>query len=393
MFGIKRFGKNTPLLIFTFNFMPIKGGIQKYSFELVGHLHAMGYSPVILARTCPGDKSFDIKQPYRIIRMKWVGLRWLRLLPMTLYFLYVVIRYRIVLVHCINWIPCGYIARFFRYLLFYRYIITCHGGEVTKALKWPHRIFLRSALKQASWLIAGNNFIRETLNRLRLPKTPVSVIGFGVDNDFFRPDLDAEFLKTKFNAHKKTVLLTVAELKKRKGMDNTLQALASLDEDAKNFIFLIVGQGPDRERLEGLVKINGLEEQVYFTGPLSDKDLRFHYSLCDIYIMPNRAEADGDIEGFGIVFLEAAACEKPVIAGNSGGVPDAVVHGKTGFLVNPNSVDEIAEKITWLAHHPAEARAMGKNGRDRAASLFTWSAIASKTEMIYSKIFTRAKRI
>jgi phosphatidylinositol alpha-1,6-mannosyltransferase len=384
--------KKRPILIFAYHFMPRLGGVQKYSYELTRSLHKLGYTLIVLARKYQGDEAFDENQPFRVIRMKGVSVRFLRVVPMLFYFVLTVLRHRIRLVHCVNWIPCGFVARLFRRALCYRYIVTCHGGEITSSLRFPYRPFLLSSLKRASWIIAGNNFIRETLNKLPLGETPISVIGFGVDTDFFRPDLDAGFLRVQYGLSGKTTILTVAELKKRKGVDTVLDALHLLRRrGGDRFSYLVVGDGPEKAALMEKARALGLSDSVIFTGAIPDKDLRFHYCICDMFVMMNRGER-GDVEGFGIVFLEAAAAEKPSIGGRSGGVPDSIAEGKSGFLVDPVNAGELAEKILFLSGHPDEALEMGRFGRQRAVSLFSWPMIAGKTEMIYEKIFARKKR-
>jgi phosphatidylinositol alpha-1,6-mannosyltransferase len=383
--------KKRPILIFAYHFMPRLGGIQKYSYELTRSLHKLGYTLIVLAGKVKGDEAFDENQPFRIVRMKGVSLRFLRVVPMLFYFIFTVLRYRIRIVHCINWIPCGFVARLFRRALRYRYIVTCHGGEITSGARWPYRPFLLSSLKRASWIIAGNNFIREKLNQLPLGGTPISVIGFGVDPDFFRPDLDAEFLRVKYGSRAKKTILTVAELKKRKGVDTVLDALHLLRQRGQDrFLYLVVGEGPEKAALVEKARALGLSDSVIFTGAIPDKDLRFHYCICDMFVMMNREER-GDVEGFGIVFLEAAAAEKPSIGGRSGGVPDSIAEGKSGFLVDPVNAGELAEKILALSGHPDEALEMGRFARQRAVSLFSWPAIAGKTEMIYDKIFAKKR--
>ncbi|MFH0918998.1 MAG: glycosyltransferase family 4 protein [Fibrobacterota bacterium] len=390
---IARYDKRRPLLVFAFNFYPQRGGIQTYSYELCRHLHKLGYTLVVLARDWPGAAEFDAQVPYKVIRMKGVGVRFLRLLPMMFYFAAAVLRHRIRLVHCINWIPCGAVARLFRHVLFYKYVVTCHGAEITMAA----RSFFRqramvATLRKAAWLIAGNNHVREALNRFPLSRTPVSVIGFGVDEETFRPGLDAEFLRVKYGARRKKVLLTVAELRPRKGVDTVLGALKILGERARDIVYLVVGDGPDRSRLTQMAQDYGLSEQVIFTGFVSDRDLPYHYALSDIYIMPNRGEANGDVEGFGITFIEAQASEKPVIGGKSGGVVDSVADGKTGYLVDPLDEAAVATAILRLLDEPETAQAFAKNGRQRVLSLFSWNMIAGKTEMVYDKIFEPKRR-
>jgi len=385
--------KEQPILIFAFDFAPLRGGIAKYAYELTRHLHKLGYTLIVLARKAPGDQAFDENQPFRIIRMKGVSFRWFRLLPMSFYFVWTVLRHNIRLVHCINWIPCGFVARLFHLPLRCRFVVTCHGEEITRSLGIPRRLFMLSTFRKASWLIAGNNFIREGLNRFALETTPISVIGFGVDSDFFRPDLDAEFLRVKYGSRRKKMLLTVASLKKRKGVDRVLEALHRLKEKGHSqFLYIIIGDGPEKENLQTQAQQLGISEEVIFAGILSDKDLRFHYCICDCFVMVNREEPVGDIEGFGIVFIEAAAAEKVTIGGKSGGVPDSIVDGKSGFLVDPNDVDKLADKILWVAEHKNETVEMGRFARKRAISLFSWGAIANRTEMIYQNIFARPRR-
>ncbi len=388
----RHFDLKNSVLVFAFNFYPQRGGIQTYSYELCRNLHKLGYVPIILARATPGDMEFDAKAPFTIIRMKWMNFRYLRIIPMTFYFLFAVLRHRIRLVHCINWIPCGFIARILKPILFYKYVITCHGAEITMARGIMKNLLLNTTIKNSSWLIAGNNYIRNILQQFNLPNTPVSVIGFGVDTEVFRPDLDAEFLKVKYSTRRKKVLITVAELKKRKGIDKVMQAISLLGDRGKDILYIVVGDGPDRERLMEIANNLKLSDRVVFTGTVSDRDLPYHYAIADIYIMPNREEANGDIEGFGITFIEAQAAEKPVIGGLSGGVPDSVYDRKTGILVDPLNEKQIASSISELLENSDEALTMAKNGRERVSALFSWPTITSKTEMIYTKVFEKAKR-
>jgi len=379
----KKFNKKRRLLIFAFHFMPHRGGIQTYSFELARHLQKAGFKLVVLAKSCPEDKAFDAQQAFKIIRMKGVGIRWIRVIPMALYFLFTVLRYRIRFVHCVNWIPCGFVAAPFRKLLFFRFLVSCHGGEITASLTGFRGLALRYTLRRAAWLIAGNNYVRERLNHLNLSRVPISVILFGVDSERFRPGQEISALTERYGTAGNTTLLTVAEFRKRKGIDTALKAIKLLKERGKKIRYLLVGRGEDESRLRELTNRYGLENEVVFTGPVPENELPLHYGLCDIYLMPNRETSANDIEGFGIVFIEANASGKPVIGGRSGGVIDSIVDGETGFLVNPLNEEEIAEKIDRLIQDKTLANEMGKNGRRRAMSLFSWEAIAHRTEMIY----------
>src|SRR5262249_7855809 len=138
--------------------------------------------------------------------------------------------------------------------------------------------------------------------------------------------------------------------------------------------YLIVGEGEERPRLEALVRQHDLGGVVRFLGKTSDEDLPHYYAAADVFVHPNRIDHDGDVEGFGMVFLEAAAAGLPVVGGNSGGVPEAVAQHETGLLVGGHDVDEFVVAVRQLADAPAVRLAMGRAGRERVADRFTWAS-------------------
>jgi len=143
--------------------------------------------------------------------------------------------------------------------------------------------------------------------------------------------------------------------------------------------YWIAGRGSDTERLKTLAAELGVQSRVQFLGLVPQEERVRLYQRCTIYLMPSRTIAEkGDFEGFGITYLEANACEKPVIGGRSGGVADAVVDGMTGFLVDPNSAAEISEKTLRLLRDPALAMQMGRRGRERIISELNWKMTTDK---------------
>jgi phosphatidylinositol alpha-1,6-mannosyltransferase len=139
--------------------------------------------------------------------------------------------------------------------------------------------------------------------------------------------------------------------------------------------YVIVGEGPEKSRLEKLVQELGLQRKVIFAGRVPDQDLAAFYLACDLFVQPNRTMPDGDTEGFGLVFLEAGACGKAVIGGNAGGVPEAVLDGITGFLVDGDSVPAMGEAMTKLLANRELTAIVGRGGRARALT-FSWEATA-----------------
>jgi phosphatidyl-myo-inositol dimannoside synthase len=141
---------------------------------------------------------------------------------------------------------------------------------------------------------------------------------------------------------------------------------------------LVVGDGPDRERLRSLADSQAPRHSVVFTGAVSDADLPSLYAAADVFAMPCRSRLAGlEVEGFGIVFLEAAASGRPVVAGDSGGAAEAVVDGETGLLVDGRHVGAVAEATAALLQDPVRAAAMGKAARARAERLFSWARLAA----------------
>src|SRR5207244_13456776 len=161
------------------------------------------------------------------------------------------------------------------------------------------------------------------------------------------------------------LLLSVGRLQRRKGHDVAIQAVAALRSRCPNVRYVIAGDGDERQRLERLVGEHHLEGRVLFAGIVADADLPAFYAACDVFLLPNRVD-DGDIEGFGIVFLEAAASGRPVIGGDSGGVPEAVERDVTGLLVDGASVEAVADASDAPATVGERVRRGGRGGRGPA---------------------------
>jgi phosphatidylinositol alpha-1,6-mannosyltransferase len=160
-----------------------------------------------------------------------------------------------------------------------------------------------------------------------------------------------------------------------------LQALPRIRQKMPHTQYIMVGTGEELASLTALVQDLGLQDNVIFAGSVPDQELAAYYAACDIFIMPNR-EINGDIEGFGMVYLEAGAAGKPVIGGQSGGTDDAIVDGVTGIRVDGNSSVEIADAVIDLLSQPDRAQAMGIHGRKRVESEFSWDVVVERTRRV-----------
>jgi phosphatidylinositol alpha-1,6-mannosyltransferase len=205
----------------------------------------------------------------------------------------------------------------------------------------------------------------------------VFVTRYGTDPRRFRP-LDATPLRTRLELGTRTVLLTIARLVPRKGIDSVLAALARVRSAVPDVVYLIAGDGPDRARLEQLARSARVDDAVRFVGPIADDELPLWYSLADVFVMPSRSEPP-DVEGFGIVFVEAAACERPVVAARAGGVPDAVADGVSGLLAEPGDDAGLARALIELLSDRARRADLGRRARERVLAELSWEVIADAT--------------
>jgi len=185
-------------------------------------------------------------------------------------------------------------------------------------------------------------------------------------------------------------LLTVARLVPRKGHKAVLEAIRKLLPEIPNLVYLIAGTGPEEEKLRQLTAEWNLHDAVRFSGFVKDEDLPAYYNACDVYVMPN-SEEKGDVEGFGMVFLEANACGKAVVGGRSGGAAEAVIEGKTGRLVDPHNPQELADVLDVLLKNEAVRANMGEQGMLRARSEFNWAARARMLDEVNRRIVAQVR--
>jgi phosphatidylinositol alpha-1,6-mannosyltransferase len=195
----------------------------------------------------------------------------------------------------------------------------------------------------------------------------------GVDTDRFFPDCGGEQVRKGLGLEGAPVVACVSRLIPRKGQDTLIRAWPQVLAAVPSAILLLVGGGPDRERLEGLAATVGVRSSVVFTGPVPWTDIAPYVDAADVFAMPCRTRRFGlEPEALGIVTLEASATGKPVVVGDSGGTPDTVRHGETGYLVDPYNPGPTAVRIAELLTDPARAQAMGTAGRDWVRHTWTW---------------------
>jgi phosphatidylinositol alpha-1,6-mannosyltransferase len=207
----------------------------------------------------------------------------------------------------------------------------------------------------------------------------------GVDARRFSPEADDGSLRLALAPRGELLLLSVGRLQRRKGHDLVLRALPELKKIVPKVRYVIVGDGNDRDTLQLLASELGIAGDVSFAGNVPDADLPAYFAACDVFVLPTRMESS-DFEGFGIVFLEAAAAGKPSIGGRNGGVPEAIVDGETGILVADGAVDELLESLRALCTSADLRHRMGAMARERAVRDFSWDRAAAAVAAIHGEL-------
>lgn len=286
------------------------------------------------------------------------------------------------MIHAARPLSEGLVARCVKFLTGIPYLCYVHGEDINAAKTSRELTLLtRSVLKHAQTIVANSNFTKKLLlEDWSLQPEHVTLMHPGVDTSYFVP---AESVDGKSkNWIGKTVLLTVGRLQKRKGHDTVIQAIPSLLEAVPDLHYAIVGDGEERSRLERLAIENNVSDRVEFVGEINDSTLLECLQHCDIFVLANR-NIDGDVEGFGIVLLEAQACGKPVIAGASGGTEDTMLVGQSGYIVDCATPDSLVEKLMELLSDPNRRKQMGCEGREHVTRLFDWEILGRKASKLF----------
>ena len=302
-------------------------------------------------------------------------------------------------VHCGNVKPAGYPARWVFERCRVPYGVYLHGGDLlSEQHKIRHSRFkrrsARAILGGAAVLMANSSWTRD-LARHVLGELGIDgeggrlrVVHLGTDPDRFKPGIDPAELRGRFELpdHGARWLLTVARLDPHKGVDTVIAALPAIVERFPDMHYAVAGSGADRERLEKLAHKSGVADRVRFLGGVSERDLPAVYNLASVYVGVSRISERIGVEGFGISLVEASACGLPVVAGNSGGIPDAVRDGETGFLVPPEDPAALAAAITRLLGEPDAARRVGAAGRRAVETYYNWDRVVRDLRSIEAEV-------
>jgi phosphatidylinositol alpha-1,6-mannosyltransferase len=279
--------------------------------------------------------------------------------------------------------PLGLLAHSMKRSGIVRIVALTHGHEVWWAKVFPFNLLLRRIGTGVDSLTYLGEYTRQMISRplTQSAKSAMIKIAPGIDTDHFSPR-NSDNLRQSLQLSQKKVIVCVARLVHRKGQDKLIDAMPSILESISNAHLLIVGQGPYQKKLVKRVKKLGLKESVTFVGRINYEKLPEYICVGDLFAMPSRSRFGGlEVEGLGIAYLEASACGLPVIAGSSGGAPDAVVDGKSGEVVNGTDITAIAKTVIKFFRDPEGSRQMGQFGRNWVVEKWRWE--------IWSQAFER----
>lgn len=282
----------------------------------------------------------------------------------------------------------GYLGLWLRRRFRLPFVVYAHGNEILDVMQGGSDK-PRLALRQADRVLANSRHTAHLVQQVGTHPDRIEIVHPGCDANRFRPRPPRMDLRRRLlGAHDHDrVILTVGNLVARKGHDTVIRALPSLCARIPDVTYLVVGDGPCRAQLETLAVATHVRNRVIFAGRVSDEDLPDIYALSDVFVMPSREQLEAcDIEGFGLVFLEANACGKPVVGGRSGGVPEAVADGVTGLLVNPEDPEDVANALARLLSDRELATRLGQQGRARVVREFDWTRIGVRVQGILDSV-------
>lgn len=363
-------------LVVTNDFPPRPGGIQAFVHNLVRRLPAD--EVVLYASTWPGAAAFDALQRFPVVRHPS---SLLLPTPDALHRAQAIARVE----GCDRvWFgaaaPLGLLAAGLRRDPgMIRVVASTHGHEVGWAMLPGARQVLRRIGRLADVVTYLGDYTRIRLASAFGPHPLLTQLPSGVDPTEFHPEAGGEGIRRRYGLGDRPVVVCVSRLVARKGQDMLVRALPALRRRMPDTALLLVGGGPYRSALERLAREERVEQHAVLTGPVPWEELPAHYAAGDVFAMPCRTRRAGlEIEGLGIVYLEASATGLPVVAGASGGAPDAVRHGETGYVVDGRELDAIIRAVGDLLADSGRRAQMGACGRAWVQRAWRWDLLADR---------------
>ena len=376
-------------LVLTELFLPTKGGTAVWFAEVYQRLS--GKETHIVTADVPGAAAVDAMHSNTVHRISMRRVTWLRPESLGMYAnlfiksLWLALTHRFTAIHAGRALPEGITAWLVARLTLHPVVVYAHGEELTTWGNGRKYKAMRFALRHSDRVIANSEYTRDALIKMDINPARITLIYPGVDVTRFRPGLAcAELRQSVGVTDVSKLVLSVGRLSRRKGFDQVIQALPALIHVGLDVQYVLIGIGEDYDYLFDLARKHGVADRVHLLGHVSADDLPRWYNACDVFIMPNR-EINGDTEGFGMVFIEAAACGKPAIAGLAGGTGAAVEDGVTGSRVDGTDTVAVTIALQRILENTQYAQQIGNHALTRATKQFDWSIVAAKTQQLQTK--------
>jgi len=367
------------ILLLTNDFPPRRGGIQSYLEQFANRLTAAGeHRLTVYAPRWKGADSYDLTAPFRVVRHPGTLMVPEPGVARTMR--------RLIREHDIETVwfgaaaPLALLAARARSAGARRVVASTHGHEVGWSMLPGARSALRRIGEEADVITYVSGYTRGRFASAFGPRARLEHLPPGVDTDRFHPDPAARAaMRTRYGLGGRPVVVCISRLVPRKGQDMLIKALPRIRAKVEGAALVIVGGGPQADALRRLAEDCGVGADVVFAGGVPGAELPAHYAMADVFAMPCRTRGAGlDVEGLGIVFLEASATGVPVVAGNSGGAPETVRQSETGRVIDGRSVDEIVEAVSDLLSDPVTCRRIGEAGRRWIGRDWNWDTHTSR---------------
>jgi phosphatidylinositol alpha-1,6-mannosyltransferase len=382
-----------PTLLLSDIFPPKTGGSGRWFWEIYRRLPRAEY--LVAAGEYPAQAAFDVEHDLRVVRLPLeMRNRALRNWTSFKHYLRTIRTVRRLvkengagMIHAARPLSEGLVARAVQVLTGVPYCCYTHGEDINVAttsreLRW----LTRRVLRGATAIIANSNFTRDLLlKEWAVPPERVKLLHPGADCTYFHPAPPDESVRERLGWSRRRVVLTVGRLQRRKGQDTMIEVVARLRERFPDLLYAIVGDGEERARLTEMVSRLGVGEHVRFMGEVKDAELLECYQQCEVFVLANR-QIGKDIEGFGMVLLEAQACGRPVLTGASGGTAETLRPGESGVVVACDRPDEPAAALAELLADRDKLTRLGLAGREWVTGKFDWPVLAAEAQAIFGEL-------
>lgn len=378
------------IILLAIDFPPLAGGISRYLFDIA---NSVAHSELeVITLPVSDSTNFDRSHNLKINRIFWP----IRQVSYSSQIKYSAPLYFVNLIkqRKPDFLICGQAhytlllpAWFYSKLTGIPFGVFTHGFDLKHPQKRFYRQLFNFLLLEANVVFTNSKATRDIALSIGVKSNQISIIRPFIRPKDNTPCLVPHEVLQRHKLRNKKCILTVGRLVERKGHDIVLRSLPQIIQQNPDVHYLIVGQGPYENTLKSLVSTMGLDSYVTFAGFVPDNELSAYYQIANVFVMISRDIPEkGDTEGFGIVYLEANQFKLPVVAGRTGGVEDAVVDGKTGLLVDPNSCEQVASAISTLLGNQALAQQLGINGWQRVQVEFNGNTVGNRITQILAAI-------